>query len=470
MIKIGELFDIEKGSVQSSKCIEGEYDFITASGEWKTHNEYTHDCEALIFAMGASGSLGRTHYVKGKFVSSDLCFILTPKEKYKAELNLRFYYYYFNTFREKIVKVTATGTSKLAINRKIFSNYKIHFIDIDKQTALIDKIEEMQVFSKKLLTEVERQENCISSLRQSILQQAVEGKLCEQDPNDEPASVLLEKIKAEKLAICKSKKEISYFENEFSKVKIDNNTLFITAELICDYITKGTTPKTDELLDNGEIPYLKVYNIVNNKIDFFYRAQYVSKETHNNFLTRSKVYPSDVLTNIVGPPLGKVAIVPSNFDEWNINQAIAIFRALSNVLPQYLYLVLLEGKAINKIVTVGTAGQDNISLAQCRNIIIPLPLLAKQQRIVEKVGRLMALCDQLEQEVSNAKKYSSQLMEAVLQEAFNGAKDKQNNVFEFSLKPQEKKEELLAAARGKLRQDTWENLRKRALELAGEES
>ena len=71
MIEIGKLFNIEKGSLQSSKCTPGQYSFITAGEEWKTHIEYTHDCEALVFAMAASGSLGRTHYVNGKFIASD---------------------------------------------------------------------------------------------------------------------------------------------------------------------------------------------------------------------------------------------------------------------------------------------------------------------------------------------------------------------------------------------------------------
>ncbi|CAH9017637.1 hypothetical protein [Candidatus Nitrosacidococcus sp. I8] len=71
-ILIGELFNIEKGELQSTKCIAGKYDFITAAEEWKTHNEYSHECEALIFAAAASGSLGRTHYVNGKFITSDL--------------------------------------------------------------------------------------------------------------------------------------------------------------------------------------------------------------------------------------------------------------------------------------------------------------------------------------------------------------------------------------------------------------
>lgn len=48
MAKIKDLFNLQKGTLQSSKCISGEFDFITASKNWKTHNTYSHECEALI--------------------------------------------------------------------------------------------------------------------------------------------------------------------------------------------------------------------------------------------------------------------------------------------------------------------------------------------------------------------------------------------------------------------------------------
>ena len=85
-LPISELFYFEKGSLQSSKSTAGNFPFITAAETWKTHETFTHNCEALIFAMAASGSLGRTHYIKGKFISSDLCFILTPKENKELDL------------------------------------------------------------------------------------------------------------------------------------------------------------------------------------------------------------------------------------------------------------------------------------------------------------------------------------------------------------------------------------------------
>lgn len=62
----------------------------------------------------------------------------------------------------------------------------------------------------------------------------------------------------------------------------------------------------------------------------------------SRFFARSAVYPDDVLMNIVGPPLGQVAVVPKTFPEWNINQAIAIFRAVDGVLPAFICCHLLS--------------------------------------------------------------------------------------------------------------------------------
>lgn len=138
---IGQLFNIEKGKLQSSKNKAGKYNFITASEDWKTHATYTHDCEALIFAMGASGSLGRTHYVNGKFISSDLCFILTPKKNCSEKIDLRFYYHFFVLERDRIVADLARGAAKKAINKRNFEAYKIPYLPYEKQQEIVSGIE-----------------------------------------------------------------------------------------------------------------------------------------------------------------------------------------------------------------------------------------------------------------------------------------------------------------------------------------
>lgn len=106
-------------------------------------------------------------------------------------------------------------------------------------------------------------------------------------------------------------------------------------------------------------------------------------------------------------------------------------------------------------------------------MMIPLPIapLKEQRRIVEKIDALFLLCDEFEHNISEAQRFSTQLMEAVLQEAFSVQETATPaHVIEFHPNQTTPETELLAAARGKIREDTWKHLRKRALEIANEES
>jgi len=166
-IAIDDLFIVKKGTLQSTKTIPGEYAFVTAAEEWKTSSVFEHDGEALVFAMGASGSLGRTHYVNEKFIASDLCYVIFPKR----DIDLNFYNYLFGHLRDQIVKDTATGSAKLAINQRNFKSYRLPYINksisdkwtvffkqvfeirdsIEKQSLMIDEINksfELNIFEK----------------------------------------------------------------------------------------------------------------------------------------------------------------------------------------------------------------------------------------------------------------------------------------------------------------------------------
>lgn len=185
----------------------------------------------------------------------------------------------------------------------------------------------------------------VDELKQAILHLAVQGKLVEQDFNDAPTMDLIDRVGAERLALKPSNQDEKIILTELAKLRQElqkgsSTQVYITARCVCDFITKGTTPDTKEFSQNGDIPYLKVYNIVNNEIDFFYKPSYISKSIHETQLKRSKVFPGDVLMNIVGPPLGKVAIVPYDFEEWNTNQALAIFRPISLLDNRFLYYTL----------------------------------------------------------------------------------------------------------------------------------
>ncbi|MCF5913456.1 restriction endonuclease subunit S [Aeromonas veronii] len=259
----------------------------------------------------------------------------------------------------------------------------------------------------------------IKKLRELILELAVRGKLVPQDPSDEPASVLLERIAVEKARLVKEKKikqekPLPGITEEEKLYGVPDSWCFCRLGDICHGITSGSTPPKDKFSESDGVPYLKVYNIRNQQIDFDYQPQFIEKDYNESKLKRSMLYPGDVVMNIVGPPLGKVAIIPDTYSVWNCNQAIVFFRPIDSRINTYIYTYLVTGLFLRSIELIGTAGQDNISVTKSRLIVLPVPPLAEQYRIVAKVDELMALCDQLEQQSEAQLVAHHTLVEALL--------------------------------------------------------
>ena len=472
MIEIGKLFNIEKGSWQSSKCTPGQYAFITAGEEWKTHIEYTHDCEALVFAMAASGSLGRTHYVNGKFIASDLCFILTPKKEYISKVNLRFYSFYFNTYRERIVKATATGTSKLAINRKSFSNYQIYLVDIERQNQLLHKLDKMKSISDGLLQTIQQQQKYADMLRQSVLQQAVEGKLCEQDPKDEPASVLLEKINAEKERLIaekkiKKQKPLPPISDEEKPFALPKGWEWCRLPEIGE-LSRGKSkhrPRNDATLyKDGKYPLVQTGDVARaGTFITTYTALY-----NDVGVAQSRMWEKGTLCITIAANIADTGIL--SFDACFPDSVVGFQPFVPELDVEFFkWYIDISKKNLEKYAPA--TAQKNINIDILSGLIVPLPPKNELKKITRKAKNILALCDSLSHELLQSKQYASQLMESVLQEAFSVQETaKPAQVIEFHPDQTTSETELLAAARGKIREDTWEHLCKRALEIAGEES
>lgn len=143
---------------------------------------------------------------------------------------------------------------------------------------------------------------------------------------------------------------------------------------VCESITKGATP-AQQTRDVGEVPFLKVYNIARDgNIDLEYQPTFIPRAVHEGELRRSRTYPGDVLMNIVGPPLGKVAVVPASIEQANINQAIAVFRPRA-VEPEFLALCLSVASLFSWALERAkrTSTQLNLTLELCREYPMPLP-------------------------------------------------------------------------------------------------
>lgn len=423
--KIGDVFNVEKGLVQSSKNVEGQFDFITASAEWKTHNEYSHDCEALVFAAGAAGSLGRTHYVNGKFIASDLCFVLTPKDNLIDKVDLKFYFYYFNLNKDTIVKSTATGTSKLAINMKNFINYCIPLPSIEYQKLGRERIEEVEPKINELDLIFEKNLTYITRLRQSILQEAVQGKLVPQDPNDEPASILLEKIKKEKERLIKEgkikkEKPLPPIKDDEIPYELPKGWEWVRLGELCSYIQRGKSPKYSNV---EEIPVVSQKCIQWNGFDIS-KARFIDPMSLDGYAEERFIEPLDLLWNSTGlGTLGRINVYPKIklYDKVVADSHVTVIRPFKNfIYSKYLYLwfsgPIVQGEINDK--STGSTKQAELNSTTVKEYIVPLPPINEQKRIVEKVEQFMALCDELEKNIEQCKKDSELLMQSVLQEAF----------------------------------------------------
>ena len=187
------------------------------------------------------------------------------------------------------------------------------------------------------------------------------------------------------------------------------------------YVASGSTPDKTCFVENG-VPYIKMYNLRNQKIDFAYHPQYITEEVHNGKLQRSRTEVGDLIMNIVGPPLGKLAIIPTTLPQANFNQAAVLIRPykFKEVLVSYLKVYLEEMSEINSIATRGSAGQVNISLTQSQNMRIPIPPLNEVRRIIEEVSKYDLLIDSLKQNITDIQNLIAYTKSKILDLAIHG--------------------------------------------------
>lgn len=419
-IPIGKLFNIEKGQLQSTKCTPGKFDFITAAEDWKTHNQYNHECEALIFAAAASGSLGRTHYVDGKFISSDLCFILTPKDEKKYPLNLAFYHFVFNSLRPVLVAATKSGTSKESINQTNFKKYDLPYFNIEQQDFWIERLKNTLVRKDLLCSQLTHQQTLLKKLRQQILQEAIQGKLTAdfraQNPDIEPAGELLARIKAEKEQLIKEKKikkqkPLPPISEEEIPFELPEGWVWChIGDISFSIVPNRDKPKSF----TGSIPWVTIVDIDDNSISLTYKSgKGLSLNETKNY--NARVMPEGaVLTGCVGR-YGIAALITKSIVA---NQQLHCFVPLCNVDPAYIAYSIKVQKLYFENIAIQTT-LKYVNKTKMESMLLTLPPLSEQKAIVTKVEKLLAICDQLETQITTNQTHTEQLMQAVLKEAFS---------------------------------------------------
>ncbi len=444
MLPIGKLFNLEKGSLQSTKCTAGEFDFITAAEGWKTHNQYSHECEALVFAAAASGSLGRTHYVDGKFTSSDLCFILTPKNEDVYPLNLTFYHFVFSSLRQSIVTATKSGTSKESINQTNLKKHEIPYFEIEQQDFWIGKLKNTLGLKNLLSSELGYQNTLLNKVRQEILQEAIEGKLSElwrsNNLDVKSASSMLNQLTSQKAELAKTKNArksavLQPVSEEEIPFAIPTTWALTRLGKISDVrggITKNTIKRAGHKLS---LPYLRVANVYANRLDLTEVKEIgVAEQEVEKYLLEK----GDLLVvegNGSRDQVGRVAIWDETVKPCIHQNHLINVRLMDKSYVNWVLFFYLSplGREILEAKARTSTGLYNLSTGKIANLPLLLPPKEELKIIISKLDRLLALCDELQLLIVKNQSDTDALMRAVLHQAFSSAPAKDELVEEQSL-------------------------------------
>ena len=355
----------------------------------------------LIAMYGAT--IGKVGILTFPATTNQACCACLPIEIYNEYI-----FYFLMSQKVAFVKQGEGGAQPNISKEKIVATL-MPLPPLAEQYRIVAKI-------KKVLPYVERYGEACSTanslntafpdlLKKTILQEAVQGKLVPQDSTDEPASVLLERIRAEKEQLVKAgkikrdkhesiifRRDNSHYEKRGSEeVCIDEELPFDIPENwswcrlseLCTKIGAGSTPTGGKAVYVSEgIKFIRSQNVYNDGLRLKDIA-YITEATNSKKLG-SIVQAKDILLNITGGSIGRCAIVPDDFDIANVNQHVMIIRLVDSTIRQWIHAILISEYIQNLIMDVQVGvSREGLSATKLMNFLIPLPPMCEQNRVLD---------------------------------------------------------------------------------------
>lgn len=259
-----------------------------------------------------------------------------------------------------------------------------------------------------------------TELRTAILALAFAGKLVPQDPDDEPAAVLLERARTEKSRLIL--KGVVTKEPWADRLKhadvlydLPSGWEWTHVSDVVEKVTVGYVGPMKEQYRESGIPFLRCQNVRKNRYEPAGLA-FISKEFHCS-IAKSTLLPGDVVVTRSGN-VGVTCVIPETLPEANCSDLVIIKRPLA-LVPAFLsYFInsIAGGQIEAKTVGIALTHFNTQSVAQ---LTVALPPLAEQRRIVAKVDQLMALVDELERQHDTSRTSASKLLDAIVHELTN---------------------------------------------------
>ena len=386
---------IQLGSVGFGKFLEKNYKHIS----YETFNklnctEITTNDLLINRLIGDKMLVTLLPEINGKKITSvDVCIMKPNQEVYDSRYMM---YAMMSPLFQMQVMAKSSGTTRKRISKNNLVKLLISFPPLEEQKRIVAKIEEIFAIINQIGTKKEEALSIIRNIRLTALQDAVMGVLVEQEENNEPASVLYKKIQAEKEHLVKEKKikkekqlpaieedEVPFeLPEKWGWIRLGDATNFI------DY--RGKTPQKT---DSG-IRLLTAKNVKKGYISL-YPEEFIGEDDYDGWMTRGIPNSGDVLFTTEAP-LGNVSTVDLD-EKFALAQRLICLQPYHGLNSKFLSYALQGGKVRDYILEKATGTTvTGIKAKELKKIPLPLPPLAEQYRIVEKLDEIMAICDQME--------------------------------------------------------------------------
>ncbi len=419
--RLGDICTITKGETGIMKAIDGAYTMVTLGEANKTHNAYQFDTKAVIIPLVSStghghASMKRVKYHDGKFaLGSILCAVIPKDENFVLA---KYLHIYLHWNREELLVSQMKGMANVSLPMNKIADVIVTVPSLEKQKEIVElekKLVEKELEADKLYT---HQLTLIENLNQAILQEAVQGKLLPQDPTDEPASQLLERIKAEKAQTGKKEKPLLPIKKEEIPFTIPENWVWCRLGEVSKNVEYGTSQKAE--MSDEHIAVLRMNNIQAGKVDYD-NLKYVSATI--NDLPRLYLIDGDLLFNRTNSYelVGKTAIYRGLNEYMTFASYLIRIQFDTCVVPEYISsfinspicrITQLEPEIIQQ------NGQANFNGTKLKNILIPLPPLSEQQQIVAEIEKQLGKTKELKAHIIANQQATEQLLKALLHRAF----------------------------------------------------
>ena len=395
-VRIGQIFNLQAGKNITATDIYDEpsekHKYLCYGGNGVRGYVSRFNREGNFALIGRQGALcGNINIANGQFYATEHAVVVDHYNLtdvlwggwFLKALNLNQY-------------ATATAQPGLAVSNII--KVLIPLPPLAEQKRIVAKIEELLPLVdryEQAWTKLEDFNRCFpEDMKKSILQQAIQGKLVEQRPEEGTAQELYAQIQAEKQRLIKEgklkkEKPLPEITEEEKPFEIPEGWMWVRLGEICKSISDGDHQPPPQVPEG--VPFLVISNVSVGRIDFS-STRYVPQDYFNTLSNDRIAQKGDILFTVTGSY--GIPIKVESDEKFCFQRHIALLKLMLNW--DYIFYILKSPtiKSQCDAVATGTA-QKTVGLKSLRNLIVPLPPLAEQKRIVEKLEELLAMCERL---------------------------------------------------------------------------